>query len=137
VPHDPPAPRLSPDRRRTQRQAEILAARHHPLTLALGHPIRLHPDAPPVDDRDAPGPRCGTCWYRRTAAYHRRVYPKCWYPGAAGADEVERRGYPRVSHGAGTDVRAWWPACADYSPGDSGLSDDAARCVPEAVTSDA
>lgn len=117
-----PVEKLSADRRRTQRQGEALAARWHPLGLALGRSLLLHPDAPAADDREAPGPRCGTCWYREVFSYHRRSYAKCT------ADDGDR-----VSHGAGTDVRAWWPACRDYSPGEPGLSPDAARFVPEAV----
>ena len=72
--------------------------------------------------------------YKRTfggAEYHDRTYPKCWLPAkAAGADGSLREVYPRVTHSAASDVRAWWPACPDYSPGDS-LSPDAARSIPE------
>lgn len=117
-----PAEKLSADRRRTQRQSEALATGRHPLGLALGWVLRLHPDAPTADDRAAAGPRCGSCWYREVLGHHNRSYGKCL------ADDGRR-----VSHGAGTDVRAWWPACRDYSPGDSRLSPDAARYVPEAV----
>ncbi len=56
------------------------------------------------------------------------------FPGDLGADEIEVLGPPRVTHGAASDVRAWWPACADHTYGD-GISDDAARHVPEAVSS--
>ena len=38
---------------------------------------------------------------------------------------------PRISGSVATDVRAWWPACPEYTPGDR-LSDDAARHIPEA-----
>jgi hypothetical protein len=55
----------------------------------------------------------------------RRTYAKCVI------DEAKQ--YPRVSHGAGTDVRAWWPACKDHEWGDP-LSDDAARWVPDVET---
>jgi hypothetical protein len=30
--------------------------------------------------------------------------------------EYQATEYPRVSNGAGTDVRSWWPACPDYQP---------------------
>jgi hypothetical protein len=105
----------------------------HPLSGVAGHPIRLHPDAPPAGDREAPGPRCGTCWYRKVLPYHRRSYPKCVFPGSFGPDELERLGYPRVSHSTASDCRGWWPACDSYSPGDPRLSDDAARWIPEAA----
>ena len=35
-----------------------------------------------------------------------------------------------LSHGVGTDCRAWWPACSRFEPGDQ-LSDDAARWTPQ------
>lgn len=113
-------PKLSPDQRRTQRQAEFLARGLHPLAAALRWSLRLHPDAAPVDDRKAPGRRCGNCWYRETSLWHNRTYAKCT------ADDGTR-----ITHGAGTDVRAWWPACRDHTYGEPGLSPDAARCVPE------
>ncbi|WP_431728630.1 hypothetical protein [Verrucosispora sp. TAA-831] len=115
-----PAEKLSADRRRTQRQAAILAAGQHPLGLAIGRHLPLHPDAPPADDRQATGPRCGSCWYREVLGHHNQSYGKCT------ADDGSR-----ISHGAGTDVRRWWPACRDYSPGDTRLSPDAARFIPE------
>lgn len=34
---------------------------------------------------------------------------------------------PGVTHGAGTDVAAWWPGCEDHTWGDPRLSPDAAR----------
>lgn len=124
-----PAPaKLSPDARRLARQAEVLAAGYHPVTM-----LKLHEQAAPPGDRQAPGRRCGTCRFREVLAYHRKTYPKCLNPGAMGADEVEILGPPYVSHGAGTDVRKWWPACLDHSYGDRALSDDAARWVPEAI----
>lgn len=111
---------LSADRRRTQRQREVIAQGVHPLSLAVTPTLRLHPDAP--RDRDGDGPRCGDCRFRELDRYHNRTYPKC----TAGAHPVTRRKfdgteyqateYPRVSAGAGTDVRAWWPACPDYQP---------------------
>lgn len=103
---------LSPDRRRTLRQAAALARGVHPLALALGWRIRLHPDAAPADDRKAPGLRCGTCRFREVLGYHSRSYPKCAH-GAPGTGDG-----PRMSHGAATDVRGWWPACTDHEPSD-------------------
>lgn len=122
----PPEPKLSPDRRRTLRQEQAVANGVHPLGLALRLPIRMHPDAP--RDRTSPGPRCGSCWYRRVLSYHNRSYAKCLF-GVENDTDQQPGIAPRVSHGAGTDIRAWWPACTDYSPGDSGLSPDAARYV--------
>lgn len=131
-------PKVSPGVRQTQRQAEAIAHNAHPLTAALGYTVRLHPDAPrDPSDRTAPGPRCGTCWYRQVLGYRTRSYPKCLHPGDRGADTYERLGPPRVTHGTGTDVRKWWPGCQDYSPGDPSLSADAARYVPEEVTAGA
>lgn len=110
--------RISADRRRTIRQAQALTGGTHPLSLTLGRHIRLHPDAPPAADRDAPGPRCGSCWYRHVLLHHDTSFPKCTLEES------------RLTHGAGTDVRAWWPACVDYSAGDPALSADAARWTP-------
>lgn len=118
-----PAEKISADRRRTQRQHTAIANGLHPLGLALaGRQLLLHPDAL-VDDRDAPGPTCGGCRFRRQFEHHNRTYPKCTF----GAETVtrptyDRKGtyqatqYPRLSNGAGTDVRAWWPACPDHEP---------------------
>lgn len=101
-----PREKLSTDRRRTQRQAEHLATGLHPLSAALRWPIKLHTDAAPADDRQAPGKRCGDCKFRHVINWHRRTYAKCTH----GDD------WPRATHGAGTDVRAWWPACLDHQP---------------------
>lgn len=125
----PRIPGLSADRRRTQRQAAHLACGLHPLTAALGYPIRLHPDAAPADDRAAPGRRCGNCWYRHVLDHHDRTYPKCVYTRQDARDFARQP--ERITHGAGTDVRAWWPACRDHTYGDPALSPDAARYVPE------
>lgn len=125
-------PNLSADRRRTLRQAEQIRAGIHPLT---GGPIHLLGDiyARSDDGRSLPY-RCGSCVFRKVEKWHDSSYPKCWFPGSRGADEVTTKGYPRVSHGAASDVRAWWPACRDYSPGDTNLSPDAARSIPDEVT---
>jgi hypothetical protein len=94
VPELPPAPDLSPDQRRVSRQNEALARGWHPFGP------KLHPDAPPPDDRDAPGPRCRTCTHRINWGHG--SYPKCdLHP---------------ITHGPGTDCRAWWPACTNYTP---------------------
>lgn len=124
-----PTPRVSPDRRRTLRQRAALDAGWHPLSLAFGH-LLLHADAAPVDDRQARGRRCGDCRYRMLGDWrHARSYPKCWH-GYQHADAAHPSPPPRISNGAATDVRAWWPACQDHEYGEPALSDDAARWVP-------
>jgi hypothetical protein len=116
---------LSADRRRTVRQAQALAAGRHPLT---GY--ALHPEAAPVDDRKAPGRRCGNCWHRTAAEWHDRTHLKCGWTGPMGADEVTATAPPRVTHGAASDLRNWWPGCGEHEWGETQLSPDAARWVP-------
>lgn len=123
-----PEPELSAGQRLTRRQAENIAAGIHPLTKGRLHPLASR-------HRDATAPKadpftCGSCYFRQVWRYHGKSYAKCVFSERRGADYVEKFGYPRVTHGPASDVRAWWPACTDYSPGDS-LSDDAARYVPE------
>lgn len=101
-PPDPePAERLSADRRRTQRQKADVERGVHPLRRTS----RTHPDVG----------TCGDCAHRVVLGYHNRSWPKCEIAG--------------ITHGAGTDCRAWWPACDRYEPGDQ-ISDDAARWMP-------
>ena len=101
----PPDPTLSADRRRTQRQAQLITKGRHPLEIAADRPIMLHPDAPrtvhPTDPRGAiEGEiRCGSCVFSETYGHRSRAYPKC-------VNEARP-----ASHGAATDVRAWWPGC--------------------------
>lgn len=120
---------LSPNRRRTARQLDALRNGYHPLALALpvdvNRHLPLHPEAAPVDDQKAPGRRCGNCRWRRV-----RAFPKCVYPENRSAEDYEHDGPPRVTRGAGTDVRAWWPGCRDHEPGDPDLP-DAMRWVPD------
>lgn len=115
-------PGLSADRRRTLRQAERIADGIHPLTGGPLHELASrHRDASaPKDDPFT----CGSCWFRQTFRYHDGSYAKCYF----GVTNEDRRA-PRISHSAATDVRAWWPACRDYSPSDR-LSSDAARSIP-------
>lgn len=99
--------KMSAGRRLTMRQVLDLAKGRHPLT---GGP--LHELAAPAGDRAADGLRCGTCMFRAPIGGHTRAYPKCWWPNEGGGPF---RGTPlRVTHGPATDVRGWWPACADY-----------------------
>jgi hypothetical protein len=125
-----PAGKLTGDARRRQRQDEAIRGGFHPLGVALRQPIRLHPDAPRDGDPNAPGPRCGSCWYRRAIRGNSRSYPKCVH-GLENPTDTAAAAAPRITHGAGTDVRAAWPACSDYSAGDPRVSEDAARYVPE------
>jgi hypothetical protein len=112
VPAPAPVEPISADRRRTERQQEALAAGWHPL-CAAGYKIRLHADAPTDRlDRTAPGLRCGTCRFREVQGHHNRSYGKCLWP----AEPRPKTGYPRITHGPGTDIRAWWPACIDHEP---------------------
>jgi hypothetical protein len=124
---DPDYSHLSPDARRTKRQADAIAIGRHPLTGGPIHELASR-------HRNASSPKndpftCGSCLFRAVRKYHDKTYPKCIAPGQQSAEQYEQHGPPRVSHGAASDVRAWWPACRDYSPGDR-ISDDAARYVP-------
>jgi hypothetical protein len=110
-----PVEKLSADRRRTLRQRADIGRGRHPLTGS-----RLHPD------EDA---RCGNCRFRAVVPWHSRSYPKCFYE-PAGWDVERMKGWPRVTHSAASDVRAWWPGCTDHEWGDPKLSPDAARCRP-------
>ncbi|CAL9605727.1 hypothetical protein SUDANB95_05485 [Actinosynnema sp. ALI-1.44] len=92
----------TPNARRRERQALAVRHRAHPLTVALGYTIPLHPDATAPD-----GPRCGGCRFRVARGGTAKDYPKCIAGGP---------GRPRVTHGPGTDVLASWPACTDYEP---------------------
>lgn len=100
---------LSADRQRTRRQRDLLALGYHPLTIVLSTSLPLHADAAPHDDLKAEGARCGSCRFRVLFNYGPRTWPKCTFGGGA-----------RKSHGGGTDVRAWWPACRDYQAADGG-----------------
>lgn len=106
---DPPDPApaekpLSAGQALTRRQRADVAAGRHPLT---GGP--LHPDADRhahVSDRKGLPFTCGSCVHRDPHGY-----PKCYLPGPDGKPIRAR-----LTHGAATDVRAWWPACLDYTP---------------------
>lgn len=121
-PPAPEPPKESLAVRRTRRQAEALAKGQHPLGL-LGFPLRLHSEAAPHDDRDAPGRRCGNCRFREVLPYRSKSFAKCLF----GATDAYA---PRAAHSEATDVRAWWPACRDHEPGDPRIP-DAMRWVPD------
>lgn len=127
-------PNLSPDQRRTLRQREDIAARRHPLTRGPLHPFAAPEIASPDAEKGRPF-TCGSCRFREVWKYHNRSYPKCVRDltyGNHDAADVERGRaiLLNVSHGASTDVRAWWPACIGYEAGDKTLSPDAARELP-------
>lgn len=105
-----PAERLSDTRRRTLRQAQAMARGSHPLAL-LGSPLRLHLDAPPVDDRKAPGPRCGGCAF---IVRNEREYLKCTRGRSGEICTPSFRSGPYETHGPSSDLRAWWPACQRF-----------------------
>lgn len=73
---------LSADARRTARQRADVERGWHPL---VGGVILID------------GRTCGDCKHRVLIGHHNRVYPKC--------DRTT------ITHGAGSDCRAWWPAC--------------------------
>lgn len=129
----PPDPR-SADQRRTDRQAAAVANGVHPLAL-VDPRVRMHEDADRTanrgDGRSLPL-RCGSCIHRRpcTDQYTGKSWPKCFAPRGMSAEQYETTQPRLIRHSAATDVRAWWPACTDYSPGDPALSPDAARWVP-------
>lgn len=88
---------LSPDQRRTLRQAADIAQGRHPLA---GAP--LHEQAPTDaarGDRGRPF-TCGTCANLSANRHHDGRYLKC----TVGPQ----------SRGPATDVRAWWPGCIHY-----------------------
>ena len=122
-----PEPPMSADRRRTMRQAEDVAAGRHPLTRGPLHELASR-------HRDASAPKsdpftCGSCWFRQQFQAGNSKFSKCTFGITNEMRYVTDS--PRISGSVATDVRAWWPACRDYSPSDR-LSSDAARCVPEA-----
>ena len=128
--YEPPTPepevKLSAGQRLTRRQSDDIAIGRHPLTRGALHPLASR-------HRDASSPKsdpftCGSCYFRTVIRYHGKSFAKCLFdPRRSGEDTLDK--YARVSHSASSDVRAWWPACPDYSPGSSSLSPD---CVTDA-----
>lgn len=116
-PAAPPEPdvKLSPDQRRTQRQHQAIANGVHPLGLVIPS-VRVHLEVLVGGSTIT----CGDCQFRKLDRHHNASHPKCTF----GSSEVHRVGhegkgyvateYPRISRGAGTDVRAFWPACMDF-----------------------
>lgn len=110
---------LSANRKRTLRQRRDVLFGRHPLTGG-----KTFPDLG----------TCGECRFRELIEHHRRVYPKCWFPEDRSAEAWEILGPPRHTNGPASDVRAWWPACKDFEPGDTTATrkgwPDAARWKP-------
>ena len=106
-----PAPdeKISPDRRRTLRQLQVMNGGLHPLSLLRGGTtLRLHHGAPPVDDRKAPGPRCGNCAFSEDNGFG---YIKCTRGRTGEICTPSFRRGPYETHGDATTIRAWWPGC--------------------------
>lgn len=95
---------MSAGQLRTVRQAAAIRRHVHPLAL-VDPAIVMHRDGNTDATRDdpGPGPHCGDCHFRRLVGGHDRDYPKC-----------TARGDKLMTHGAATDVRAWWPACTHH-----------------------
>jgi hypothetical protein len=110
LPGMPEAPERPAGDDRSRRRSWTVHARR--LVAAGIHPLTRGPARPDLGT-------CGDCRFRVLVDYHARKWPKC------------ERG-PRT-HGEQTDVRAWWPACPRFEPGD-GISDDAARWTPDHAT---
>lgn len=84
-----PDPALSADRRRTALRAALLEAGIHPATR---QPLL----------RSTEPLTCADCVFFERMTWHNRDYLKCTKAG--------------VTHGAGSDVRASWPACKQFRP---------------------
>jgi hypothetical protein len=95
-----PAEHISAGRKLTKRQQADVEHGRHPLTGGA-----LHAEAAPAEPRSAPGRRCGNCRFRESIGHHDKTYPKCQFGGGG-----------RVTSGAASDVRAWWPGCTDHQP---------------------
>ena len=131
VPGKPDKPWRGADARRTKRQAAVIAQGGHPLGLALFRPLKLHADAA------ADGRTCGNCRFREVISTgSSRNHPKCVIDRGPFANTGTDCPLPRVSCGAGTDIRKWWPGCVDHEFGDTALSDDAARSGPARAYAD-
>ena len=124
--HREPEPQLSAGQRLTQRQIADITIGRHPLTRGSLHPLasRHRTSQSPKDDPFT----CGSCSFRTVIQYHGRAYPKCLFDPRRG-DQDTLDMYARITHGAASDVRAWWPACPEYLPGSS-ISADASRVLP-------
>lgn len=104
-----PVEKLSAGRRLTIRQHADVERGRHPLA-----------DHGATFSRELTeqGHTCGDCLYRTTGTGHNGDYPKCWWPRKPDTDTRDRAIRPeRITSGAATDCRAWWPACTDWRVG--------------------
>jgi hypothetical protein len=113
---------MRPAERRRIRLLEAMTRGQHPLGVALRSPIRLHDNAVRTLEAGDGGPRCGGCRFRTPMTHNAKSYPKCAYGPQErrrvdGAAVYRWKDYPRSTNGEGTDIRAYWPACAQYEPG--------------------
>lgn len=127
----PAPPSTTAGQRLRARQSARIQAGMHPLDGVVTN-LRLHPDAARPVENDGHGTdphRCGSCLHRRPVGGHAKDYPKCLHGyTATPIPESERKPngptlrirMPRVTHGAASDVRAWWPACVDWAPAEEG-----------------
>lgn len=88
--------KISAGRRLTMRQKRDVELGRHPLTGGKARP------------------ELGTCGGCALRSLEFGRFPKC-VQGAA-LDATPRRAGPYMTHGAATDVRAWWPACGQFQP---------------------
>jgi hypothetical protein len=90
--------------KRTRRQRFLLDLGYHPLAPVVRYRVlRTRVDAPPPGDRKAPGPRCGSCKWLGPL-YEGAPGKRCWINNGE-----------RVTSGSATEVRAWWPACEEFT----------------------
>ncbi len=101
----PPVP---PVLTRGERRRRLVATRIATGVHPLGRPVLLHQEACRDPGDHESGLRCGTCRFRQLLTYHNRTYAKCHYP------DLEKFPHPRDTHCESSDIRAWWPACAQY-----------------------
>jgi hypothetical protein len=104
----------SPGQRLTEIQSMRIRTGIHPLSgKVAGCYLTLHPEAA-APEPSAEGRRCGNCRFRRPSNRGTsRDYPKCHFQTPAYARNAPRA-FPRVTSGAASAVRGWWPACVDH-----------------------
>lgn len=83
IPDLPPLEKLSADQRRTIRQRESIASGVHPVSRE-----------PLLRDSDE---TCGSCGHLVEVDWRSKRFFKCYLV--------------TPTHGPGTDLRKWWPAC--------------------------
>ncbi len=105
---------LGRDARRTRNQADLIARRINPGTR-----LPLHSEA--ATGRTGDGLRCADCAHLYRTGAGNSEFLKC-----------EQAGVYNSRGSWGPDMRAWWPACNRYEPGEKGGTDheDHARGGP-------